>query len=303
MNARSGRVVCLGEAIVDLICERWLRPGEEADAFIAHHGGAPANVAAVAARNGAPAVLVGGVGKDRWGRWLVDGLAREGVDTEWLVEVEGVRSPVAFATFDSEGEPYFDVYGDDIGPLMEACLPVLGEALDGAASLVVGTNTMVGEAEREVTRRAVEIARERSIPVLFDPNHRPGRWVDQTTGAGFALELAGRSDLIKANRAEAGLITGLPDPEESAGALLDLGPCVVIITDGDGPVICRGSATAEATPEPVETVSPLGAGDAFMGSLIAGLARAEWDLAVTGDLLGEACREAGRACRVWGARP
>ncbi len=303
MTSRSGQIVCLGEAIVDLICERWLEPDERADAFIAHHGGAPANVAAVAALNGAPAFLVGGVGNDRWGRWLADGLAREGVGLDWLVEVAGVQSPVAFATFDDEGEPAFEVYGEDIGPLMEACLPLLEEALDGAAALAVGTNTMVGQTEREVTRQAVTVARERSIPVLFDPNHRPGRWNDQGSGAGFARELAGLASLVKANRAEAELITGIADPESSAMALLELGPEVVVVTDGDGPVICRGASAAASQPEPVEVVSPLGAGDAFMGSLIAGLDRAGWDLAVTGDLLGEACREAGRACRLWGARP
>ncbi len=301
--SRSGQIVCLGEAIVDLICERWLEPDERADAFIAHHGGAPANVAAIAALNGAPAFLVGGVGNDRWGRWLADGLAREGVGLDWLVEVAGVQSPVAFATFDDEGEPAFEVYGEDIGPLMEACLPLLEEALDGAAALAVGTNTMVGQTEREVTRQAVTVARERSIPVLFDPNHRPGRWNDQGTGAGFARELAGLASLVKANRAEAELITGIADPESSAMALLELGPEVVVVTDGDGPVICRGASSAASQPEPVEVVSPLGAGDAFMGSLIAGLDRAGWDLGATGDLLGEACREAGQACRLWGARP
>lgn len=287
---------------MDLICERWLGPNEGAESFAAHHGGAPANVAAVAARNGAPAFLVGGVGNDRWGRWLTEGLAREGVGTEWLIEVEGVQSPIAFATFDEVGEPTFEVYGEDIGPLMEACLPHLEEALDGAAALAIGTNTMVAAAEREVTRRAVAIARERSVPVLFDPNHRPGRWTDQGTGAEFARELAGLSTLVKANRAEAGMITGAPDPEASAEALLDLGPEVVVITDGDGPVICRGACRAEIVPDRVEMVSPLGAGDAFMGRLIAGLDRVGWDLALTGDLLGEACLEAGRACQAWGAR-
>jgi sugar/nucleoside kinase (ribokinase family) len=303
MTPGDGRVVCLGEAIVDLICEKWLEPGEQAGPFVAHHGGAPANVAAVAAGNGVSTCLVGGVGSDRWGEWLLEGLARSGVETGWLVSVDGVQSPVAFATFDRLGEPTFEVYGEDIGPLMAASEPMLESALDGASALAIGTNTMVGDTEREVTRRAVAIARELSIPVLLDPNHRPGRWTDQQTGADFARELVGLSTLVKANRAEAELITGVAEPDGSAEAMLELGPEVVVITNGDGPVICRGSAWADFEPEPVDVVSPLGAGDAFLGSLIAGLDRCEWDLAKTGDLLREACAEAGRACRVWGARP
>lgn len=296
-------VACLGEAIVDLICERRLAPDEDPGPFVAHHGGAPANVAALLARSGVPSSLVGGLGDDRWGRWLRAGLEADGVGTVWLTEVPGLKTPLAVVTFDLEGEPWFDVHGEDIGPAMSASRNSLEEALESAGALLIGANTMVGETERAVTREAVSIAREKGCPVLIDPNHRPGRWQEESTAAGYTRELVALSDLVKANRAEAELLTGIGDPGEAAFALLELGPAVAIVTDGAGEVVVRGRDEGSFTPEPVEVVSPLGAGDAFMAGLVAGLARADWDFGATCDLLPVACAEAGRACRAWGARP
>ena len=296
-------VACLGEAIVDLICERRLGPADDPGPFAAHHGGAPANVAALLARAGTAASLIGGLGDDRWGRWLRAGLNAEGVQTDWLAEVPGLKTPIAVVTFDRAGEPSFDVHGEDIGPAMSASGPFLDQAIEACSALIIGANTMVGETEREVTRAAVTTARRSGHPVLLDPNHRPGRWQEEEIAAGYTRELVALSDLVKANRAEAALLTGLDEPEPAALALLELGPSIAIITDGAGKVVVRGEVEGSFSPEPVEVVSPLGAGDAFMAGLVAGLAREDWNFGAALDLLPLACAEAGRACRAWGARP
>ena len=303
MTGPAHPVACLGEAILDLICEERLGPDDPPGPFNAHHGGAPANVAALLARSGTPASLIGGLGEDRWGRWLRTGLESDGVDTTWLASVEGIRTPVAVITFDREGEPTFDVHGEDVGPAFEACATELERALDASAALVIGGNTMVGKLEREVTRRAVGLAGDLGLPVLIDPNHRPGRWEDHGEAVRYSHELVGMSDVVKANRAEAELLTGLDDPAESASALVELGASLAVVTDGPGEIVARGAAEASFTPPPVEMVSPLGAGDAFMAGLIGGLVEAGWDLSQAGELLPVASSEARRACLVWGARP
>ncbi len=61
-------IVCLGEGLVDLICERPIASITEADAFAPHFGGALANVAVAATRAGAQAGLAGAAGDDEWGR-------------------------------------------------------------------------------------------------------------------------------------------------------------------------------------------------------------------------------------------
>lgn len=295
-------IACLGEAIVDLICERNLAPGEAPGPFVPWPGGALANVAVSVAKQGAPSALIGGVGADAWGTWLAKGLEGEGVRTEWLATLEGADTPVALIEFASDNEPSFQVYGEHIGPTMAAASGVLDRAIGSSQALVVGSNTMVGETEREVTRRAVDLARSRDLPVLFDPNHRPNRWTADDSAREFCRELASGSTVVKLNRAEAKLMTGASDPGAAASELLADGPDLVVVTDGSGDVVTRGAAEAVFSPPAVRTVSPLGAGDAFMGGLAAGLSGRGWDLSRAGEVLPDASRAAGAVCGRWGAQ-
>jgi fructokinase len=301
----SRPILNIGEAIVDLICERNLEEGEAPDAFVPHHGGAPANVAAATARRGTAAALLGGVGRDPWGEWLADGLESAGVETRWLTRLDGANTPLAIATFDRRGVPSFQVYGEDVGPMMEAAADRLEEAVSGSQALVVGSNTMVGEAEREVTRAAVRLAVEAGLPVLLDPNHRPTRWSEQQTAVGFGLELAASATVIKCNVAEAEFLTGTRGRDDAIAALATLGPDLVVVTDGPREVVTAGAASAMDTPPQVgadRMISELGAGDAFMGSLAAGLAGLGWDLERVAEVLPQASADAAACCLGWGAR-
>ena len=88
------------------------------------------------------------------------------------------ETPVAFVTFDWEREPTFAVYGEGIAATMRAASAHLYEALEGATALIFGSNTLVGEPERELTLEARRVALQRGLPVIFDPNLRPNRWRD-----------------------------------------------------------------------------------------------------------------------------
>lgn len=295
-------IACLGEAIVDLICERNLAEGEAPGSFVPWAGGALANVAVAIARSGSPAALVGGVGGDGWGGWLAQGLERERVSTEWLATLEGVDTPVALVEFGPDNEPSFQVYGEHIGPTMAATSGFLEMAIAASQALVVGSNTMVGETEREVTRRAIELAGTAGLPVLLDPNHRPNRWRSDDPARELSRELAAAATVVKLNRAEAELITGIGEPLRAARELVALGPRLVVVTDGEGEVVTAGAAEARHRPQVVETVSPLGAGDAFMGGLAAGLAGLGWDLSRVDEVLPEAAAAAASVCGRWGAQ-
>lgn len=295
-------ILCLGEAIVDLICDRPAAPGLAPDRLTPYPGGALANVAVAAARAGAPAALAGGVGDDIWGAWIIRQLERAGVSTRWLSQVDGVDTPLGIAFLDPDGEPDFQIYGEHIGATMAAAGERLEQAIGESGALVIGSNTMVGPAEREVTLRSVALARERKLPVLLDPNFRPNRWRDHDLARGFCRQLAASSTVVKLNRHEARLLTGEGDPEAAARALLGEATELVVLTDGEGPVLAAGAAEEIHQPPPVPVVSPLGAGDAFMGTLAAELARAGWDLSKAGQALEPAAAAAARICRVQGAQ-
>lgn len=302
MSDQSQPIVCIGETIVDLVCERNLASGDSPESFVPHPGGALANVAVAIARCGVDAALIGGVGDDRWGKWLTAELSAADVVTEWVASVEGADTPLGIVLFGEDGEPEFQIYGEHIAPTMLAAQKFLEPGIGRSSAVVIGSNTMVGPVEREVTRQAIEVAHGCGAPVLFDPNFRPNRWDDDAVAAGYCRELAGGSAVIKCNRIEAKLITGEDDPLNAARGLASFGPRLAVVTDGPGLVITAGAIECEYLPPEVEVVSPLGAGDAFMGALSAGLHRVDWDFRRVDEVLPEAAAAGAAICGHWAAQ-
>jgi fructokinase len=300
----KGPILCFGEAIVDLVCEREVESIDEADGLVPHFGGALANVAVAAARAGAEAALAGGVGADPWGEWLAARLAAEGVDLTWLSHVEGIQTPVAFVTFDRHREPSFEIYGDGIAAGMHSLEGCIDDAVNSSGAVVFGSNTLVGPVERELTMHARTRALAAGVPVLFDPNVRPNRWGNLTSVAELSRSLAEGVTVLRVNVDEARLLAGAGNatsPDELAEALLRLGPRAVVITLGAKGALVRGAASGDAGAEAVEIVSPMGAGDAFMGAFAAGLAQREWDVTAADEALPAAVAAGSAACAHWGA--
>ncbi len=290
-------IVCLGEALVDLICERPVGSLGEADSFSPHFGGALANVAVAARRAGADSALAGAAGDDEWGRWLAERLEREGVGLDFFELIEGEQTPLAFATFGADGEPSFQIYGDAIELAVAAVAPRIEPAIEAATALVFGSTTLATPGEREVTLRARELALERGARICFDPNIRPNRWGgDPEPAAAVSRELIAGSAVVRANRTEATRIAGVEDPREAAEAIAALGADLAVVTLGAEGAVIRGACDAEAPAPEVEVVSTIGAGDAFMGTLVAGLANLDWNLERADEALGPALDAAAAAC-------
>ncbi len=296
------RTLCLGEAIVDLVCERPVASVAEADRFTAHFGGATANVAVACARAGGAAALAGGAGDDVWGEWLRERLEAEGVDLGWFRLVGGLRTPVAFVTVDDDGEPSFSIYGDGIEATVEAVGPRLLDAVEANDAFFFASNTLVGERERALTLAARERALELGRPVVFDPNLRLARWTSPAAAAGEVRGCLDGAFLVKCNGHEAALITGEDEPEAAAAGLLAAGARHVIVTLGGQGAILRARGMRRDVPgvrAPV--VNTTGAGDAFVGLLLARLGATDFYPPALAAGLADAVASAAEAVGRWGA--
>jgi sugar/nucleoside kinase (ribokinase family) len=293
--------LCLGEPLVDLICERAIADLSEADAFSPHFGGAVANVAMVAARSGASVALAGGAGDDGWGRWLRRRLREEGVDVSLFGLVEGYQTPLAVVAVGADGEPTYEIYGDTIATVVRALGARLQEAIAGAAGLFISSNTLVGADERAVTMRARELAAELGRPVVFDPNFRLHRWGSLADAAAAANACVPGALLVRTNEEEAALMTGEEDPQRAGAALLEAGARLVVITLGSDGAILRGERRADVPGVRAEVISTIGAGDVLTGTLLAGLALAGFDPSAVQATLPDAVAASARACERWAA--
>jgi sugar/nucleoside kinase (ribokinase family) len=294
-------VLCLGEALVDLVCERAITDLTEADAFVPHFGGAVANAAVGAARKGARMALAGGAGDDPWGHWLHGRLEREGIDLSWFELRPGAPTPLALVNIDPQGEPHYQIYGETIASVVQTMGERAEEAVSSARALFFTSNTLVGPDERAVTMRARELALALGRYVIFDPNLRLHRWQSRADAAASANACVPGALLVRCNAAEAAVMTGEEDPERAALALLKARARLVVITLGARGAMLRGELHADVPGVPVKVRSTMGAGDALTGVLLARLALADFYPPALAVALPEAVAEGARACERWGA--
>lgn len=300
-TAGRGCVLCLGEALVDMICERPVGSLREADMFVPHFGGAIANVALLAARAGAGVALAGGVGDDPWGLWLRDQLAQAGVELDWFKTIPELKTPLALATVDAHGEATYAIYGDSIAAVTHALSDSLEQAVRACSGLFISSNTLVGRAEREVTMRARQLALELDRPLVFDPNLRLHRWSTRADAAASANACVPGALLVRANAAEARLLTGEEDLERAALALRKAGARNVVISDGAAGAILRGKLRLDVPGVPARVISTIGAGDVLTATLLARLATTGFYEPAIAAALRDAVALAAQACERWGA--
>jgi sugar/nucleoside kinase (ribokinase family) len=295
------RTLCLGEALVDLVCERPVSDFAQARAFVPHAGGAVANAAVVAARCGADVVLAGGAGDDAWGTWLERRLAAEGVDLRWFARPKGVETPLAFVTVNDAGEPSFAIYGASIADVLAPLEDRIEEAIAGCDALFFSSNSMVSERERELTLTARGLALRANKPVLFDPNLRLHRWPDAERATQHVRSVCEGALLVKVNRPEAHAISGEAEPETAAQAICELGAEVAIVTLGANGALARGAASIVASGPAATVVDTTGGGDVVAGVLLAALAANRFDPGAIADALPVAVECASRSVEGWGA--
>jgi len=298
VNRPQRRILCLGDPLVDLICEQPVDDLRQVGAFVPHLGGVVANVAVVAARIGTPVQLAGGAGADAWGEWLRARLEQEPVELSAFSLVPGERTPFAFVTVSSEGEAAYALHGGD-GALRGIEVAALRAAVAGAAGLFLSSNTLAAEPERAVTMAAREQALDLGRPIVFDANLRLHRWRSRADAAASANACVPDATLVRVNQEEAALLTGEQDVERAATALVKAGARAVVVSLVAEGAILRGSLRVDGEAEAVVVRSTLGAGDVLTGTLLAKLVLSDFYLPAVAAGLGEAGAQATAACQRW----
>jgi sugar/nucleoside kinase (ribokinase family) len=268
------RIVCLGEALVDFVCERPVASLGDADSFVPRQGGSLANIAVAAARFCEGVEMVGGAGDDEWGRWLRERIAGEGVGVDRFLLVPGAGTSHAFVAISAEGEPEFEFYGDSRSSTAYAEDLIEGALSGEPGVLVVGSDTLHGSAEREATMAAARLARDRGWEVICDPNLRPKRWGDEAEMVRVILGLVEAATAVKLNDDEATRLTGETNAATAALRLRDLGPRTVVVTCGPrGAVALADEGIQQISGVEAALVDATGAGDSVCGVLAAGIAK------------------------------
>ena len=271
----AGKVVVVGDANVDMIVHLPDRTSGSPDLTHAaphlHGGGTAANTAVALARLGTTTALVGTVGDDGYGRWLLDDLVAEGVDVQGVSVVRDGFTPMVIALIKPGGERLVVVWPPEGG----AHQLLVADAIDpGWISSAVWLHTtgmcLRAAPARDAVLYAMEQAREAGVPVSLDLNLRKECWgLQDATQRTFerAIEL---SDVVFGNAEEEIIpITGV-DSIEAAAKHMCAGKRMVVARQGQqGALVVTAKETIHVPAFQTGVVDTLGAGDAFNGGFIA----------------------------------
>jgi len=256
-DAADGAVVVVGSANIDLVfsgLDAIPAPGQTtaAAAFTTVPGGKGANQAAAAATLGASVEFVAAVGDDGFGEQTIADLAARGVG---LARVRRVAAPTGVAGI------AVDVSGENVVIVAPGANAMLrpDSAHDATA--------LAADGRRRVLLLCLEIPMD-TVLAWAVAGRRLGWTVvlNPAPAAPLPAELLAVVDVLTPNETE---LAALGDP----AALLAAGVGAVVTTlGGDGARILDGGGDRAIAAIPVDPVDTTGAGDAFNGALVAGLA-------------------------------
>jgi len=271
---REFDVLCLGMMVYDML----IRPVDRSvfdrdttmvEPLVCASGGDAMTQAIVSARLGARTGLISKVGDDASGRALMEVLEKNGVCRGHVKISPDVDTAVTLALVQADGSRSFlstpglnnatlCLEDFDVGLLKKTRLLGYGSMLFMRA--------LDASAGREVFSRA----RGWGVETIVDCAHD-----SYGMGAKVVLEALEHVSIFAPSRAEARMLTGCDDPAEMAESLYARGCGAVVVKLGAEGVYVRSRDLRERIPafEGVSVVDTTGAGDNFVGGLLA--ARAE----------------------------
>jgi sugar/nucleoside kinase (ribokinase family) len=268
-------VVCLGILVADVIGRPvdGLPHGSVAllDEVSVHGGGCALNTATGLARLGLSVSIVGKVGIDPFGDFLVELLGERGIDAGGVRRDGTSPTSATIVLVDSEGERSFLHQPGANGELQEEELDP--DAVFAGRALHVGGALLMPKLDGEPTARLLAGARRRGVLTSLDTTFdASGRWQRVEPSLPHL-------DLFTPSLAEAQAISGERGPAEAAAWFRARGVRDVAVKLGPEGCYAAGTEFAgEVPPVSVRAIDGTGAGDAFAAGLLYGRL-AGWSLA------------------------
>ncbi|MBD0267479.1 MAG: carbohydrate kinase [Cyanobacteria bacterium Co-bin8] len=283
----SGRVICLGEGLID----RLFGQPDPAENPLASWqdlpGGAPANVASALAKLGTPANFIGCLGSDASGQRLIQALQAAGVGCAAVQRHPSAPTRIVLVMRDAKGERQFvGFHLPDPAGFADAYLQAgaLDQSLFAeAAYLVMGTLGLAYPDTGAAMAQALTWAQQYGLTTIVDVNWRPAFWPEAVTtkdspshpAPATARALAPQRilsfltqvDLLKLSQEEAHWLFQTDDPLAILGYLPQL-KAVLVTAGAQGCCYATPQGQGRLPAHDIESEDTTGAGDAFLAGFI-----------------------------------
>lgn len=266
-QAKDLQVVVVGSTNFDMVVKSERLPQEGESLLVSNlkffPGGKGANQAVAVARMGARTTLVGTVGTDIIGDFLLLGLSREGIDTACVRRDPGRATGSAFIMVFPNGNNAIAVDPAANFNLAPADIERAKDVIERADAV-----STVLEIPLESVEAALRLARKAGKLTVLDAG--PPRYCP--------TEILTLADIVSPNETELAQLAGEEvrgrvSAREAAEKLLALGVKTVVLKLGsDGSMLVTSKKSKHFPACKVNAIDPTAAGDAFTGALTVELA-------------------------------
>lgn len=267
-------VLTYGEAMTLFVADE-TGPLEAVGHFTKRIAGADLNVAIGLARLGFRVGYVSRVGADSFGRYVLDTLAREGIDASH-VSVD-TRYPTGFQLKGKQtdgSDPMIEYFRKGSAASHLSLDDYDAQYVSAARHLhLTGVAPAISATSRDLAFRLAESMRAAGKTISFDPNLRPTLWPSREAMAASLNALAALSDWVLPGLGEGLVLTGFETPEDIAQFYLDSGARGVIVKLGaQGAYFRTADQSGYVDAQPVASVvDTVGAGDGFAVGVVSAL--------------------------------
>jgi 5-dehydro-2-deoxygluconokinase len=292
--APSLDVITLGRASVDLNGQQIGGRLEDMASFDKSVGGSPTNIAIGGARLGLRTGLVTRVGKEQFGSFILEQLAREGVATRGVTVDPQRLTALAILGVKSDSEFPLLFYRDNCADMALCEADIDPTYIASAAALQISGTHLTRDGVRAASLKAVAAAKAAGRKVVFDIDYRPNLWGlgGHDSGAERYREseavtavlqrVVADCDLIVGTEEEIHIAGGSRDSREALRNLRKLTGAVLVLKRGPMGCLVFDDAIPDDLEDgiqgpgfPVEVYNVLGVGDAFMAGFLRGWLRGE----------------------------
>ena len=265
-------VVCLGILVADIFgnpITALPAPGELAllDRYVLSVGGCAANTAADLGRLGRTASVIGKVGDDFFGEFVLQDSKRLGIDTSFIRRSQTHPTSCTFiVNVGGEDRRYIHCFGANAD---FSIADFDAKVFDGAHALYVGGYLAMPAFRPAHLVELFRKAKLRRLITVLDvviPAGGPSPFED-------IQQVLLYTDLFLPNEDEARALTGRSDPLQQAELLARFNPAgTIVITQGSrGALARRGSEVLRAGAFKVDSIDQSGSGDAFDAGFLVGM--------------------------------
>lgn len=262
-------VITIGDAMITFVPIS-KGPMRYVNAYERKIGGAELNFAIGCARLGLKTGFVSRLGKDEFGRYILNFVRGEGIDVSEVKCVDNYPTSINFREIleDGSGRTF---YYRDRSPMNVLTKDHINEDFIRKAKIFhfTGVFAAIHPDNIEIIEHALRIAKKHGVKISFDPNIRLRLW-DVEKARNALLKLLPYADFVFSAEKEAEWLFGKNSIEEYVKEFKSFGAEHILITRGAKGAVGyhRGETIKMEAEKPKKVIDTVGAGDGFNAGYI-----------------------------------